>query len=172
MNCIVGELIETPTTMNTASAPRMKRSLIQLSFALNLFAAGALSAADTELLAGKWSARKTNDKGENYTQTREIKQNKFVFQRLGADDRVEVVAEGELKLEKAGPFKSARFLHIRAGDSAADLEAVDEEYVSVYLLDGETWNVASNFDRLREEKPSLEAHQRVKTDEERAMAID
>src|SRR5713101_879669 len=158
--------------MNTASASRMKRFRIQFSFAFNLFAACALSAADVELLAGKWSAKKTNDKGENYTQTLEIKQNKFVFQRLGADDRVEVVAEGELKLEKAGPFKSARFLHIRAGDSAADLEAVDEEYVSVYLLDGDTWTVASNFDRLREEKPSLEAYQRVKTAEARTLVID
>ena len=67
----------------------MKRFLIQFSFAVNMFAAGALSAADAELLAGKWSVKKTNDKGENYTQTLEIKPNKFVFQRLGADDRVE-----------------------------------------------------------------------------------
>ncbi len=158
--------------MNTASITCLKRFLIQFAFAFNLLAAGALSAADAELLAGKWSVKKTNDKGENYTQTLEFKQNKFVFQRLGADDRVEVVAEGELKLEKAGPFKSARFLHIRAGDSAADLEAVDEEYVSVYLLDGDSWTVASNFDRPREEKPSLEAYQRVKTAEARTLVID
>src|SRR5260370_27802777 len=158
--------------MNTASASRIKRFLIYFSFAVNLFAAGALSAAQAEFLAGKWSVKKANDKGENYTQTLEIKQNKFVFQRLGADDRVEVFAEGELKLEKAGPFKSARFLHIRAGDSAADLEAVDEEYVSVYLLDGDTWTVASNFDRPRQEKTNLEAYQRVKTAEARTLVID
>ncbi len=158
--------------MNTAPAACMKRLRINFSFLLALVAAGTLSAADAEVLAGKWSVKKVNEKGENYTQTLELKQNKFVFQRLGADDTVAVVAEGEFKLEKFGPFKAARFFHVRAGDSAANLEAVDEEFVSVYLLDEDTWTVASNFDRPREEKPSLEAYQRVKAAEARTLVID
>ena len=82
---------------------------------------------------------------------------------LGADDRAIIHAEGELKLEKLGPFNSARFLHIRGGDSPSNLDDVDDEYVSIYALDGDTLTLASNFDKQRDQKPSLDAYHRVKS---------
>jgi hypothetical protein len=123
----------------------------------------ALGADDLPALAGKWSLKKVNDEGQQYTQTIEVKKDKFVFEILGAENRVVLHAEGDLKLEKLGPFSSAKFYHIRAGGSASDLQEVDDEYVSVYLLDGDTWTVAANFDKQRDQqKAGLDLYKRAK----------
>src|SRR5215471_7420636 len=90
----------------------------------------ALATDDLQSVAGKWSVKKANEQGEKYTQTLEVKNDKFVFQILGADDQTTLYAIGDLKLERLGPFNSVRFFHIRAGGSAADLQDVDEEFVS------------------------------------------
>jgi len=122
----------------------MKRLLRNLTLVTTLFSAATLLADDAELLAGKWSVKKVNEQGEAFTQTIEVKKDKFVFEILGADGQPALHAEGDLKLEKLGPFKSAHFSHIRAGIAGSDLQDVDEERVSVYMLDGDTWLVASN----------------------------
>ena len=140
----------------------MKRLLLNFAFTATWFTTTALWADDADLLAGKWAVKKVNDQGQNYTQTVEVKKDKFVFQILGADDRVVIHAEGDVKLEKLGPFNSARFFHIRGGDSPSNLQDVDEEFASIYVLDGETWTTASNFDKPRAQKPSLDVYRRVK----------
>ena len=122
-----------------------------------------LSADDFSSLSGKWSVKKTNDQGQNFTQTIEVKKDKFVFQIIGADDNVVIYAEGDLKLEKLGPFSSAKFYHIRGGPSAGNTQEVDDEYVSVYVLDEDTWTLSSNFDKPREnQKPGVDVYKRVK----------
>ena len=142
-----------------------KRLTLGLSLAVALGYASALAADDLDALAGKWSVKKTNDQGETYTQTLSIKGNKFIFQIVGAEDRVRLYAEGELKLDQLGPFHAAHFIHIRGGASPSELDDVDDEYVSVYRLDGDSWMMASNFDKERErQKPSLDVYQRVKSD--------
>ncbi len=50
---------------------------------------------------------------------------------------------------------------MRAGDSATNLNDVDDEFVSVYTLEGDIWTVASNLDKSREQKPSLDVYRRV-----------
>jgi hypothetical protein len=40
---------------------------------------------------------------------------------------------------------------------------VDDEYVSIYALDSDAWTPASNFDKQRDQKPSLDAYHRVKS---------
>src|SRR2546428_817062 len=87
----------------------------------------------------------------------------FTATLVGDDDKVGFVAKGDFKLEKLGPLKAARFFHIKAGQSASDLEDSDEEYVSIYRLDGDSWMLASYFDKEREQKPALEVYQRVKS---------
>ena len=111
-----------------------------------------LAADDLETLAGKWSVKKVNDQGQDYTQTIAIKKDKFVFQITGAEDRVVLYAEGDLKLDKLGPFNAAHFVNIRAGGSASDLQDVDEQYVSIYRLESDTWTMAANFDKERENR--------------------
>src|SRR5438552_6075944 len=139
----------------------MKRLLFNFSLASTLFATTKLRADDAELLTGKWSVKRSND-GQNFTQTVEIKKDKFVFQILGPEDQVVLYAEGDVKFEKLGPFNSAHFFHIRGGQSASSLQDVDDERVNVYTLDGDTWMLASNFDKERDQKPSVEVYRRVK----------
>ena len=149
----------------------MKRLLLSFAFAALCFIPAALRADEADLLAGKWSVKKVSDQGQNYTQTVEVKKDKFVFQILGADDAVVIHAEGDLKLEKLGPFNSVRFSHIRAGASAANLQDVDEEYVSIYVLDADTWSTASNFDKPRSQKPGVEVYRRVKAPAETSTLV-
>ncbi|HEV2394660.1 MAG TPA: hypothetical protein VG146_20100 [Verrucomicrobiae bacterium] len=141
----------------------MKTFQLTLLLALGLWAT-QLQADDAALLSGKWLVKKVNDQGETYRQTIQVKKDKFVFEILGADDHLVLHAEGDLKLEKLGPFSSVRFIHIRAGNSLSTLDDVDDEYACVYKLDGDTWNLASNFDKDREnQKPVVDVYQRVKT---------
>jgi hypothetical protein len=149
----------------------MKRLLLSFAFAAIWFIPAALRADEADLLAGKWSVKKVSDQGQNYTQTVEVKKDKFVFQILGADDSVVIHAEGDLKLEKLGPFNSVRFSHIRAGASAANLQDVDEEYVSIYLLDADTWTMAANFDKPRSQKPGVDVYRRVKAAAETSTLV-
>lgn len=140
----------------------MKKSLFTLSFAATLLAAATLHADDAAQLAGKWSVKKTNDQGDKYTQTIEVKKDKFVFEILGADNQTVLHAEGDLKFEKLGPFSSIRFTHIRAGKSATEMDDVDDEYISVYRLEGDKWTMASGFDKDRErQKPGVDVYARA-----------
>ena len=150
----------------------MKAPLLYFTVAASLLFAATLVADDAQLLAGKWSVKKVNDEGQKYTQFVEIKQDKFDFQIAGEDDQVGFVAKGDFKLEKLGPFKAAHFFHIKAGQSAPNLEDSDEEYVSIYRLDGDTWTLASYFDKEREQKPALEVYQRVKSPTAQTLVID
>ena len=66
----------------------MQPLLLNVTIAATLFTAATLRGDDMDLLTGKWSIKKVNDEGQNYTQTIEVKKDKFVFQILGANDRV------------------------------------------------------------------------------------
>ena len=142
---------------------RTNKLLFSFAIATTLFSFTAQGADDLEALAGKWSVKKINNQGQEYTQTILIKKDKLIFQVAEADDRVVEYAEGDLKLEKLGPFNAAHFVNIRAGRSASDLRDVDDEFVSIYRLEGDAWSVVSNFDKEREhQKPSVDVYRRVK----------
>ena len=141
----------------------MKRLSSFFAVAIFLSAIATAAADDLAALAGKWSVKKTNDQGDKFTQTLEIKKDKFIFQILGGDDQVTLTAEGDIKLEKLGPFNSIRFFHIRAGSSSTGLDDVEDEYVSVYVLADDNWTLATNFDKQRDQqKPSADIYRRVK----------
>jgi len=143
----------------------MKRILTGALLAVLLSTPLCLVADDVSSLTGKWSTKKTNDQGQSYTQTIEIKKDKFVFQIVGSDNNVVLYAEGDVKLEKLGPFSSAKFYHIKGGQSADNTNDVDDEYVSVYVLDDDTWTLTSNFDKQREnQKPTVDVYKRAKTE--------
>jgi len=54
-------------------------------------------------------------------------------------------ADGDLKLDKVGPFNTVHFVNIRAGKSASDLCDVDDGFVSIQRLEGNAWTLASIF---------------------------
>jgi hypothetical protein len=134
----------------------MKR-LITLAACTAVFALTAL-ADDLAKLEGKWSVKKTRD-GSTYTQTIEIKKDTFKFKIIRGTDEVAIYAEGKLKLEKSGPFNVVKFVDIKAGSSESDTSAIDDDHVSIYVLGEDTWTVAANFDKDRDDqKPSLDAY--------------
>ena len=131
----------------------MKKLLLSL-----LIFTAAAGANDLDALQGKWSVKKTGDRGP-YTQQIEFKKDKFIFKIFGADDAVVFVATGDVEVKKQGPFNTARFFNIKAGRTENDLEPVEEERNSVYILDNSQFFMASNFDRVRQnEKPSADAY--------------
>ncbi len=150
----------------------INRLLFGLPLAAALLSHPVLAMDDLEALAGKWSVKKVSDQGQDYTQTITVKKDKFVFQILGAEGRVVLYAEGDLKLDKLGPFNTAHFLNIRAGRSASDLQDVDDEYVFIYRLAGDAWTMASSFDKERgQQRPSLDIYRRVKATAESATLV-
>ncbi len=149
----------------------IQRLLFGLPLAAALLSQTAL-ADDFEAMAGKWSVKKTNDEGQSYVQTITVKKDKFTFQISGNDGSVVLYAEGDLKLDKLGPFSAAHFVNIRGGVSASDLQDVNEEYAMIYRLDGDTLTVAAGFDKDREsQKPAADVYRRAKA-EAATLVID
>jgi len=148
----------------------MRRLLYFLLFC-PLFSAPVLLASDAKLLAGKWLAQRENPQLHSSSQTIEVKGDKFTFQMLDKDGQVVLHAEGDLKLEKLGPFSLVRFVNVRGGESQSNLEAVDDEFNCTYMLDGDTWTVASNFDKEREAGPTLDVYHRVAS-KNKTLVID
>ena len=152
----------------------MRRLLFSLFFVGALCGAIPAMADDAEMLNGKWSVKKVTDEGQNVTQTLEIKKDKFVFQILAGNNDVIIHAEGDVKFETLGPFKSAHFSHIRGGDSPNNLNEIDDEYTTIYTIDGDTWTIASNFDRKRREPATASAYHLVSSasEEHGSLVID
>ena len=133
----------------------MKR-ILTLAAITALFALTAL-ADDLGKLEGKWTVKKTRD-GQTYTQTLEIKKDTFKFKIMNGTD-VAIYAEGKLKLEKSGPFNVVKFVDIKGGGSESDISPIDDDHVSIYVLGENTWTVAANFDKDRDDqKPSLDLY--------------
>jgi hypothetical protein len=136
---------------------------MSLAAGASLFSLVAAAADDSDALIGKWSVKKVNEDGQKITQTITIKKGKMVFQRLGADGQIMLYAEGDTKLDKIGPFNALRFVNVRGGMSADNLQDVDDEFVSIYRLDGDNLMVASFFDKERDQMPpTMDTYQRVK----------
>jgi uncharacterized protein (TIGR03067 family) len=120
-------------------------------------------AQDLDLLAGKWSLQKTNADGQRYAQQMEIKKGKFTFKLTNPAGESLLFAEGDVKLDKAGPLKVIVFSNIKAGQTASQTDSIEDTYTSIYKLDGDsTLLMASNFDKDREgQKASLDAYRKV-----------
>jgi hypothetical protein len=140
----------------------MKSTCSGILLAATLLAGFTVHADDSDSLRGKWVAKKTNEEGQKFTQSIEVKKDKFTFQVQDGDNNLLLYAEGSVKFDKSGPFNSARFFNIRGGSSATDLNDVDDERTVIYLIDGDTWTVAANFDKERDQKPSVDVYHRAK----------
>ena len=136
----------------------MKNLILILTLVLGTL--GAARANDLDALQGKWSVKKTGDNGA-YTQTLEFKKNKWTF-KVEAEGNTLFVAEGEAELKKQGAFNTLRLYNIKAGRTEAELDPVEEERNTIFILHDGQLHLASNFDRVRErEKPGVDAYSKA-----------
>lgn len=146
----------------------MKKQIISVLTILALAAALGTPAFAEDLasFAGKWTAQKTNGEGQKYMQQIEIKKNKFTFKISDPEGQTRLYAEGDVKLENAGPFKTIVFSNIKAGQSASEIDSIDDTYTSIYRLDDDgALLLVSNFDKERDsQKPSLDVYRKAKAD--------
>jgi len=105
-------------------------------------AAQAQSFAD---VAGVWSLKKSHAWGET-TQTVEFKDNRFSYQETNSSGDTLLVARGDVKVEKLGPFKVLHLTKIEGGTSESWLEPVNEDRSLLYVKGWNTLTVALNFD--------------------------
>jgi hypothetical protein len=77
------------------------------------------------------------------------------------DNQTHLYAEGDIKLSKLGPFSAIKFFNIKGGVSADQLDPVDDDRDVIYMLEGNVWTIAANFDRAHDgQKPSADAYTR------------
>jgi hypothetical protein len=150
----------------------MKKQILTAVSVLGLITAITTPALCDELdtFVGKWTTEKKNNEGQRYTQQIEIKKNKFTFKISDPEGQSRLYAEGDVKLEKAGPFKTIVFSNIKAGQSASETDAIDDTYTSIYRLndDGDLLLV-TNFDKERDsQKPSLDIYHKTKAETKKA----
>ncbi len=112
----------------------MKRSLFFLAAAMAfaVFGPTTAHADDRDALAGKWAAERTDAQGRAVKQVLEINKVKFKFQITRVSDERTLYAEGDVKVEPVGPFKTAEFYSIQGGRSPLDLQSVDDDRTVVY----------------------------------------
>ena len=141
-----------------------KQTLKTLSiFSLVLLACPAFS-EELSAFAGKWTCQKTNEDGQRYSQTLEVKKDKFTF-KVGTDSETRLYAEGDVKVDKTGPFKTVIFSNLKAGGSSSDTTPIEDTYTSIYkFADDDSLMVIMNFDKERDEqqKPRLDVYHKAK----------
>lgn len=111
---------------------------------------------------GKWTTNKTNEDGRTYTQVIEIDKGKFKFRLLSSSGDLRLYAEGDVKIEKHGPFNALKFHNIKGGESPDYLDPVDDDRVVIYQLGYNTLTIAENFDRERDAAPSADKYTKSK----------
>jgi len=153
----------------------MKKSVFSLFIVCLLWTLGPLGAFadDLDSLAGKWVAEKNEAQGQVFKHVLEIKKNKFTFQALRDGGGIALYAEGDVKTEQIGPFKAAKFFNIQGGNSASDLQAVDDDRTAIYLLGYNELTVAVNFDRERDEPAAVTKYRKTAaTETPKTLVID
>lgn len=111
---------------------------------------------------GKWTTKKSNDDGRTWSQVIEINKGKFKFRVLSSSGDLRLYAEGDVKIEKHGPFSALKFYNIRGGESEDSLETVDDDRVVIYQMGYESLTIAENFDRERDNPPSVDKYTKSK----------
>ena len=149
----------------------MRRTLLTLAAAFVFATFGSASADDLDALAGKWLTERTDAQGRRLKQVLEINKNKFKFQTTRLSDERALYAEGDVKVETLGPFKTARFYNIQGGRSPSELQPVDDDRTVIYTLGYNEMTVAVNFDKERDEPPTVTKFTKA-AEETKTLLID
>jgi hypothetical protein len=122
--------------------------LIATALVTFLGSASACAQSFTEV-AGKWSLTKKTSWGD-VTQKLELKDDKFSYRETDEDGAALLVARGNVKVERLGPFKVLRLTGIEGGYSDGALEPTYDDRVILYVKGWNTLTLALNFDAYRD----------------------
>ncbi len=136
-------------------------SLLLAAFAGLLATSSLAQADDLEKIAGKWTVNRTNEQGQAFTQTIEIKKDKLTFKVTGGDGATRLFAAGDIKLEKCGVFNVMKVTNLKAGESESETSPIEDDRTLIYQIGYNTWTLASNFDKEREEDPRIDVYKKV-----------
>ena len=151
----------------------MKRNLLILAtgIAFTTIGGATVSADDLDALAGKWVAERMDTQGRAIKQVLEITKGKFKYQITSPTEDRGIYAEGDVKVENLGPFKSAKFYNIQGGSSPSNLQPVDDDRTVIYALGYNELTAAVNFDKERDEPPMATKFTKATT-ETKTLVID
>lgn len=122
---------------------------------------GSAFADDLDRLEGKWTSEKKSAEGETVKTALEITKGKFTYRLMDASGGLRIFAKGTVKIEKHGPFNVLRFTDIQGGTNETELQEVGDDRVNPYQLGYNTLTMAGNFDRERDEAPSVDVFKKV-----------
>lgn len=142
------------------------KAMLRYSYVITLACLALLAtsarADEWDKFNGKWTAKKSNDEGRSWTQVIEIDKGKFKFRMLSSSGETRLYAEGDLKLERHGPFSALKFHNIKGGESADSLEPVDDDRTVIYQMGYNTMTLAVDFDKERENPPAADKYTKSK----------
>ncbi|HKQ40706.1 MAG TPA: hypothetical protein VJ063_21745 [Verrucomicrobiae bacterium] len=138
----------------------MKRYiLLPLSVAMITVASAAEISPALKSLQGKWNGERVNSDGQKSKVVLEIKDDKLEYRVLNNDGELRFVAKGTVKIEKAGDFRILTAAELRAGRDEGNLEPVDDDRSSPYVIREGKLYLASGFDKARDnERPRVEEY--------------
>lgn len=125
----------------------MKRVVLSVivAAACGLFGVQGVQAQSFSEVSGLWTLKKSHAWGE-VTQTVEFKENRFFYKETGASGDIQLVARGDVKVERLGAFKVLHLTNIEGGTSENWLEPVNEDRDIIFTKGWNTLTVALNFD--------------------------
>jgi hypothetical protein len=110
-------------------------------------------------LQGKWTGERSNNEGRTAKVSLEIKDDKLTFKSMDSDGTLRLFAKGTVKIEKAGDLRILIATDLRAGRSEDNLEPVDDDRASVYILREGKLYLGSGFDKARDnERPRVDEY--------------
>src|SRR5512138_71078 len=124
-----------------------------LCFSLSVVSLTSAESSGIDALLGAWSGKRTNQEGQVVSQLLEFKKDSMMFRITGADGELQFFAKGAAAVQKLGPFQVLKITDIRAGRSEDSTDAIDDERMSVFVVNGDTLTLASNFDKVRANQP-------------------
>jgi len=145
----------TPHVSNQSNSMKTNLLILAAGFLLTTLGSATAFADDLDALTGKWVAERNDAQGRAVKHVLEINKNKFKLQMTRVADDRSLVAEGDVKVEALGPFKTAKFYNLQGGSSPSDLQPLDDERTVVYTLGAGEMTMAVNFDKERNEPPSV-----------------
>lgn len=147
------------TGMSRFSSLRRHALLACATLAISSFTLGAAESTGLNALQGTWEGRRNGEDGTEQKQVLEIQGDTLKFSLFKSDGELRLFAKGKTKVEKLGNIQILRLTDIQAGVTESDLQSIDDDRSTPFLISEDTLSLANNFDKDREnQKPRVDVY--------------